>query len=101
MPAGLKATLHKSKPVRQSVTIPSALAAELRRVAKQRRLTMSAALVSLAERGVRAEVDAKENLKTAYRRFMNEQEPTRKEEAGKDLIRAIFGKGAIAEDTIL
>jgi hypothetical protein len=87
--------------VRQSVTIPAPLAAEVRRVAKERHLTMSRALVSLAERGVCAELDAKENLKATYRRFMKEQEPARKEEAGKDLVRAIFGKDAIAENTIL
>jgi len=70
-------------------------------VAEDRKLTMSRAIVVLAERGVRAELDARENLKATYRRFMKEQEPARKEEAGKDLIRAIFGKGAIAEDTLL
>ncbi len=32
---------------------------------------------------------------------MAEREPTRKEQAGKDLIRAIFGKDALAKDTIL
>ena len=69
-------------------------------MAKQRHLTMSRALVSLAERGARAELDAKENLKAAYKRFMSEQEPNRKDEAGKDLIRAVFGKDAIAEDTV-
>ena len=62
---------------------------------------MSRALVALAERGVRAELDAKENLQATYRRFMKEQEPTLKEEAGKDLIRAVFGKDAIAEDLLL
>jgi len=92
---------RKAKPVRQSVTVPAPLAAEVRRVAQQRNLTMSRALVTLAERGVRAELEAQENLKTAYRRFMEEQESARKEEAGKDLIRAIFGKEAIAEDTLL
>ncbi len=89
------------KAVRQSVTIPAPLAGEVRRVAKERHLTMSRALVVLAERGLRAETEARENLKAAYRRFMKEQEPARKEEAGKDLIRAIFGKDAIAEDTFL
>jgi hypothetical protein len=59
------------------------------------------ALVTLAERGVRAEKDARESLTIAYRRFLKEQEPSRKEEAGKDLIRAIFGKDAIAEDPFL
>ena len=39
-------------------------------------------------------------LEAAYQRFMNEQEPIRKEEAGKDLIRAIFGKDALAEDPV-
>lgn len=61
---------------------------------------MSRALVALAERGVRAEAEAKENLKASYHRFLDESDPTRKNEAGKDLIRAIFGKDAIAEDSI-
>jgi hypothetical protein len=65
----------RARPVRQSVTIPEPLASEVRRVAKERHLTMSRALVSLAERGIQAEQDAKENLKAAYKRFMDEQEP--------------------------
>ncbi|MBI3697200.1 MAG: hypothetical protein HY238_20490 [Acidobacteria bacterium] len=62
---------------------------------------MSRALVALAERGVRAEWAAKENVKAVYQRFMKEQEPARKNKAGKDLIRAIFGADAIAEDAVL
>jgi hypothetical protein len=42
-----------------------------------------------------------QNLKATYRRFLRAQEPGKKEEAGKDLIRAIFGADAIAEDPIL
>jgi hypothetical protein len=91
----------RAKPVRQSVTIPAPLVAAVRRVAAERHLTMSRALVSLAERGLQAERDAKGNLRAAYTRFMDEQEPERKNEAGKDLIRAIFGKDAIAEDPVL
>jgi hypothetical protein len=103
MPARIRTPSRKSqpKPIRQSVTIPGSLAAEVRRVAKQRHLTISRALVSLAERGVQAEVDARQNLNATYERFMKEREPDRKEEAGKDLIRAIFGKEGIAEDTVL
>ncbi len=92
---------NRAKPVRQSVTIPSPLAAEVRRVARQRGMTMSRALVSLAERGVQAERDAKRELNAAYRRFMAEDDRARKEEAGRDLIRAVFGKDAIAGDTLL
>ena len=40
----------RSKPVRQSVTVPGPLVAEVRRVAKEGSLTMSRALVALAER---------------------------------------------------
>jgi hypothetical protein len=90
-----------TRTVRQSVSIPTPLAVEVRRVAKERRLTISRALVTLPERGVRAEQDAKENLKTAYRRFLKEKEPLKEEQAGRDMIRAIFGKDSIAEDPIL
>jgi predicted nucleic acid-binding protein len=40
------------------------------------------------------------NPPAAYRTFVEEAEPQRKNEAGRDLIRAIFGKAAIAEDSI-
>jgi len=62
---------------------------------------MSRALVMLAQRGVDAEAAARESLNAADGRFMSERDPARKDEAGKDLIRAIFGKDAIAEDSIL
>jgi hypothetical protein len=32
---------------------------------------------------------------------MSEQDPARKDEAGKDLVRTIFGPDAIAEDSVL
>jgi len=57
--------------------------------------------VTLAERGVQAEADARKNLQAAYRRFMSETEAARKDQAGRDLVRAIFGKDAIAQDPVL
>jgi hypothetical protein len=95
-----KSKASAARSVRQSVTIPAALAADVRRVAKERHVTMSRALVDLAERGVRAEREAKQQLKAAYRNFIEAAEPERKNEAGRDLIRAIFGKNSIAEDSI-
>ncbi|MDR3701520.1 MAG: hypothetical protein P4L56_17865 [Candidatus Sulfopaludibacter sp.] len=86
--------------VRQSVTIPAQLAREVRRVAKVRNVTMSRALVTLAERGVEAEAAARARLTGAYEKFMGERNPVRKSEAGEDLIRAIFGSDAIAEDPL-
>ena len=61
---------------------------------------MSRALVSLAEGGFRADLEAQANLKVAYKRFVDQRESGAKNEAGKDLIRAIFGTDAIAKDTL-
>jgi hypothetical protein len=77
------------------------LAVEVERVARRKHLTMSRALVALAQRGVEAEAAALANLNASYRRFIAEADPERKNEAGKDLIRAVFGKDAIAEDPVL
>ena len=87
--------------VRQSVTIPAQLAIEVERVARKKHLTTSRALVVLAQRGVEAEAATRANLSATYRRFMAEADPERKNEVGKDLIRAVFGKDAIAEDPLL
>ena len=89
-----------ARSIRQSVTIPGSLAVEVRRVAKERHVTMSRALVSLAERGVRAETEAKQQLKASFSRFLDENDPARKNEAGRELIQAIFGKDSIAEDSV-
>ena len=90
-----------ARSVRQSVTIPATLVAEVRRAAKEQHTTLSRALVALAERGVRADAEAKEQLKSSVNRFLAENDPARKNEAGKDMIRAIFGAEAIAEHSIL
>ncbi len=61
---------------------------------------MSRALVELAQRGVDAELERRKNLDLKYDRFMSEADTERKLEAGKDLIRAVFGTDAVAEDPI-
>lgn len=68
---------------RQSVTIPATLVGAVRRTAKEQRLTMSRALVALAERGVRAETEAKAQLKASYNRFLAENDPALENEAGE------------------
>lgn len=94
------ATKRKAASVRQSVTMPAVLAREVRRVAKERKVTMSRALVTLAERGVEAEAAARTRLTAAYDQFMAERDPAKKNQVGEDLIRNIFGKAAIAEDPL-
>jgi len=90
----------RARSVRQSVTIPATVAADVKRVARERHLTMSRALVALAERGIQAEAEARQQLKATYRDFVNEADPERKNEAGRELIRAIFGKDSLAEDSV-
>src|ERR1700728_2007925 len=97
----VKARRRSAPSVRQSVTVPAPLVVEVRRVAKQKHLTMSRALVTLAEKGVEAEAAARESLNHAYQRFISADGAEQKDEAGKDLIRAIFGRSAIAEDSVL
>ncbi len=101
MKARSKTRTRRAPSVRQSVTIPARLATEVQRLARKNHLTMSRALVVLAQRGVDAEAAAREHLNSTYRRFLSEADPERKTEAGKDLIRAVFGKDAIAEDPLL
>ncbi len=95
-----KSNAVSTRSVRQSVTIPASLAIDIRRVAKERRVTMSRALVVLAERGLRAEMEAKQQLKAAYRNFVEASEPEVKNVAGRELIRAVFGNNSIAEDSV-
>jgi hypothetical protein len=89
---------RKPSTIRQSVAIPAPLAKEVRRIAKERHLTVGRALVVLAEKGVQVEREAQGNLALAYRRFLKAPATTKKDKAGKDLIRTIFGKDAIADD---
>jgi hypothetical protein len=48
-----------------------------------------------------AGVNSRQTLNNAYRRFLSADDAVQKNEAGKDLIRAIFGTAAIAEDSNL
>ncbi|MBS1833635.1 MAG: hypothetical protein JST65_13025 [Acidobacteria bacterium] len=86
--------------VRHSVTVPVPVAREVRRVAQERHITVSRALAVLVEKGLQAEAASEKNLTECYDRFMAETDPVREEEAGKQMIRAIFGENAIAEDSI-
>src|SRR5258708_11396835 len=52
---GARKRTPRTKVIRQSVAIPEPVATEVRRLAKERHLTIGRALVVLAERGIRAE----------------------------------------------
>jgi hypothetical protein len=77
------AAKRRTASVRQRVTIPAQLAREVRRVAEECNVTMSKALVTLAERGVEAEAAARAILTAAYEEFMSEGDPARRSEVAK------------------
>ena len=80
--------------------MPAQLAREVRRVAKEHKITMSHALVTLAEKGVEAEAAGRVKLAATYQEFMATDDPKKKTEVGEELIKAIFGRDAIAEDPL-
>ena len=90
----------KAKSIRQSVCLPATLATQIRRVAKQRRIPISRAMVSLAEESVNAHLARERRLVEAYDRLVKETDPQRINAAGDDLMNAIFGSGAFAEDPV-
>jgi len=61
--------------------------------------------VRTGRRGVtsrlRAEAEVRRDLRYTFRELLAEYEPTRKNEIGKTLLRAIFGVESIAEDSVL
>jgi len=65
------AAKRAARSVRQSVTIPASLAREVMRVEKKHKLTMSRALVTLAEHGIEAEAADRGRLASAYEQFMS------------------------------
>jgi metal-responsive CopG/Arc/MetJ family transcriptional regulator len=99
-PLRSKPSAGKKPSIRRTVTIPSRLASEIDRIAKEKQLSPAATLVQLAARGLQAETATRQKLAAQYDRFMNEDDKVRKSEAGKDLIRTVFGSDAIAEDSV-
>jgi predicted DNA-binding ribbon-helix-helix protein len=84
-----------TKSVRQSITLPTTLHAEIRRHAQKRNVSFSHALTDLATRGLRAEAKANEHLRSAFEEFLAKSGTVGEEPAGRELIRAVFGNGAI------
>jgi hypothetical protein len=55
---------------------------------------------SSVRQSVKAEAAARAKVAAAYEQFMATEDPSQKNEAGKELIQAIFGRAAIAEDPL-
>ena len=80
-----------SKTVRQSVSLPANVAAQVRNLAKTRRLSANRMLVELIEDGIEAEKRRQQEFFELAERFRNAEDPDEAKRLGDQLGRMVFG----------
>jgi hypothetical protein len=83
---------------RTLVTLPKELWEQAQRIANEEDWSIARAIVFLAQCGAEAQRKAEAGLQGSYRRFMSEEDPEKRSQAGDDLMRSIFGADAVAKD---
>ena len=81
----------KAQSVRQSVTLPAQTAAQVRNLAKTRRLSSNRMLVELIENGIEAEKRKQQEFFDLAERFRNASDPEEAKRLGEALGRMVFG----------
>ena len=79
------------KTVRQSVTLPANLAAQVRSLAKKRRLSANRMLLELIENGMEAEGRKQQEFLDLAERFRSATNPQEVKRLGDQMGRMIFG----------
>ena len=79
------------KSVRQSVSLPAKTAAQVRSLAKTRRLSSNRMLVELIENGIEAEKRKQQEFFELAERFRNASDPEEAKRLGDKLGRMVFG----------
>jgi len=77
--------------VRQSVTLPAKTAAQVRTLAKTRRLSSNRMLVELIENGIEAEQRKQQEFFQLAEKFRNAEDPEEAKRLGDELGRMVFG----------
>jgi hypothetical protein len=77
--------------VRQSVTLPANLAAQVRSMAKARRLSANRMLVVLIENGMEAEKRKQQEFFDLAKRFRSATDPDEVKRLGDQMGRMVFG----------
>jgi hypothetical protein len=80
-----------NKTIRQSVTLPAAIATQVRNLAKTRRLSSNRMLVELIENGIEAEKRKQQQFFELAERFRNATDPEEAKRLGDELGRMVFG----------
>ena len=79
------------KKVRQSVSLPEGIAAQVRRMAKSRKCSANRMLVELIENGIEAEKRKQQEFFELAERFRNATDPKEIGRLGDQLGRMVFG----------
>ena len=80
-----------SKTVRQSVSLPSTVATQVRNLAKARRLSANRMLVELIENGMEAEKRRQQEFFDLAERFRRANDPEEVTRLGDQMGRIVFG----------
>jgi hypothetical protein len=80
-----------NKAVRQSVSLPSTVAAQVRTMAKTRRLSANRMLVELIENGIEAERQKQQEFFELAERFRSATDPKEVKRLGDQMGRMVFG----------
>jgi hypothetical protein len=81
----------QSNTVRQSVSLPANVAAQVRSLAKRRRLSANRMLVELVENGIEAEKRKQQEFFELAERFRASNNPKEIKRLGDQLGRMVFG----------
>ena len=80
-----------NKSVRQSVSLPSNVAAQVRTMARTRRLSANRMLVELIENGIAAEKQRQQEFFDLAERFRSATDPEEVKRLGDEMGRMVFG----------
>jgi hypothetical protein len=80
-----------AKTVRQSVSLPASVAAQVRGIAKSRRLSANRMLVELIENGIEADKRKQQDFFELAERFRQAADPEEVKRLGDQLGRMVFG----------
>jgi hypothetical protein len=80
-----------AKKVRQSVSLPANVAAQVRSIARSRRLSANRMLVELIENGIEADKRKQQDFFNLAERFRSSDDPKEVKRLGDQLGRMVFG----------
>lgn len=80
-----------SRTVRQSVSLPAKVAAQVRTMAKTRKLSSNRMLVELIENGIEAEKRKQQEFFELAEKFREAADPDEAKRLGDELGRMVFG----------